>query len=704
MTVSSQGASLRYIMGVDVGGTFTDVFCLDRVDGRAQVAKAPSTPATPGQDVVDGIRSISRALGLDDERSLLARTKLIFHGSTIATNTMLTLGAEPVGLLTTAGFRDIVELRGGIREETFNNRLENAPPLSPRHLRHEIEESVDRHGKLLRPVRATDIDAAVRALRSAGVRSVAVCFKNAYVNSVNEEAAEQQVRELWPEVYVTRSTALTNRARLYDRVSSATVNSFVGPKASGYIHELQRRLENLGFCGRLLIMGGNGGAMSPAEAARSPAKLILSGPAGGPVAGLLTLAAAKRPSNGIVVDMGGTSFDVSVIRSGRVPIANRHEVNRYRVAVPMLDIHTLAAGGGSIAWLDKVGLLKVGPHSAGSVPGPACYGLGGEEPTVTDANLVLGYLDPAVVLGGTRRLDLERARQTVESRIAKPLGLSTEEAAAGIHRVATANMIVGVREMTVERGIDPRGLPMILAGGAAGLHGAEIAEGLGITEVIAPRHAGVFCAMGMARTTLRYDHHVTLMQTIPDIKRDGLRATLESARTRLAESFADMNPDLVRMDFELEVEARYAGQFHELAIPVQEADLLAPENGRLVATFHQAHSDAYGFAQPASPVEIVHLRVTAVGLLERQDRHDSAAKPLGFTPAAPRNIWRDRATGWRAASSYVLAEERDADRALQQVDGPGIVDLPTSTLLVPSGWICSATAAGDFVLSQRARR
>lgn len=707
MTVASQGSSLRssgqgsllrYILGIDVGGTFTDVFCLDRENGRAQVAKAPSTPATPGEDVVEGIRSVGRALGLQDERALLGRTKLIFHGSTIATNTMLTLGAEPIGLLTTAGFRDILELRGGIREETFNNRLENAPPLSPRHLRHEVAESVDRSGKVLRAARGEDIDAAVAAFRSAGVRSVAICFKNAYVNPANEEAAEAHVRRLWPEAFVTRSTALTNRARLYDRVSSAAVNSFVGPRTSGYINELQRRLEALGFGGRLLIMGGNGGAMSPAEAARSPAKLILSGPAGGPVAGQLTLAAARRAPDGIVVDMGGTSFDVSVIRAGRVPIANRHEVNRYRVAVPMLDIHTLAAGGGSIAWLDRVGLLKVGPRSAGSVPGPACYGLGGEEPTVTDANLVLGYLDPGAVLGGTRRLDIERARRAIVARIAGPLGLSLEQAAAGIHRVATANMIVGVREMTVERGIDPRRLPMILAGGAAGLHGAGIAEGLGIAEVIAPRHAGVFCAMGMARTTLRYDHNVTLMQPLPGLAPGVLRAALNAAHERLAAAFADMRQDLARMDFELEVEARYAGQFHELAIPVQEADLLASENGRLLAAFHEAHADAYGFAQRASPAEIVHLRVTAVGVLEGQDASaERTSMPAAFTPTAARKLWLDEAKGWRTAASYAPAETG----ALREFDGPGIVDLPTSTLLVPPGWTCSITEAGDFLLTRR---
>jgi N-methylhydantoinase A len=692
---------LTYILGIDVGGTFTDIFCLDRENGQSYVAKAPSTPSSPGQDVIDGIRSVAQVLGFADEQGLLSRTKLIFHGSTVATNMMLTLAAEPVGLITTAGFRDILEMRGGIREEVFNNRLVNAVPLSPRRFRYEVDEVVDRLGKVTRAVDVDEINAAVAALQSTVIRSVAICFKNAYANPANEEAAARMVRRRWPEAFVTQSTELTNRARLYDRVSSAVVNSFVGPKTSAYIQELQRQLEALGFIGRLLIMGGNGGVMSPVEAGRHPAKLILSGPAGGPVASVLTLRVVDRPLNGIVVDMGGTSFDVSVIRAGRVPIVSRRDVNRYRVAVPMLDIHTLAAGGGSIAWLDRVGLLKVGPQSAGSVPGPACYKLGGDQPTVTDANLVLGYLDPAAVLGGIRRLDREYAGRAIRSRIAEPLGISLEEAAAGIHRVATANMIVGVREMTVERGLDPRGLPLILAGGAAGLHGAEIAEGLGIEEVIVPRHAGVFCALGMALTTLRYDYNATLMQLLPGLDPQVMRSTIGAARDQLRESFADLEQDLARVDFELEVEARYVGQFHELSIPVKEMDLLNPDNGNLLNAFHEAHKEAYGFDQLGSQVEIVNLRVTALGVLEGQVADaDYVSTPRSFAPTTPRQLWLDGATEWRSARCYVLAERSEDSPMLNRVRGPSLVDLPTSTLLIPLEWECSVTTSGDLLLTR----
>jgi N-methylhydantoinase A len=698
--MTSKSPLQHYLLGIDVGGTFTDIYCLDRETGRSHVAKAPSTPATPGQDVIEGIRTIAEILGFADERALLTRTKLIFHGSTVATNTMLTLAAEPVGLLTTRGFRDIVELRGGIREEVFNNRLTNAVPLSPRHLRYEVTESVDRLGNVTHPVNLGDVDAALAEFKSEGLRSIAICFKNAYASPTHEETVAERVRALWPEVFVTESTKLTNRARLYDRVSSAVINSFVGPKTSGYIQELQRRLEKLGFGGRLLIMGGHGGVMSPIEAGRYPAKLILSGPAGGPVAGELTLGAAGRSLDGIVVDMGGTSFDVSVIRSGRVPILSRRDVNRYRIAVPMLDIHTLAAGGGSIAWLDPVGLLKVGPHSAGSVPGPSCYGLGGEEPTVTDANLILGYMDPASVLGGKRSLDPERAGRAIRTRIADPLGLSVQVAAAGIHRVATANMIVGVREMTVERGLDPRRLPLILAGGAAGLHGAEIAEGLGIDEVIVPHHAGVFCALGMALSTLRYDYNTTLMQGLSVLDPESMRTIIDTARRRLLDSFADLERELAQVDFELEVEARYVGQFHELDIPVEEADLLAPDNGRLCAAFHEAHMEAYGFNQPDSEVEVVNLRVVAIGVVEGQTAgSDFIATPLSFAATAPRKIWLDEAAEWRSAASYVLVEQNEGPARLTRVKGPALIDMPTSTVFVPPVWDCSAKGS-DLLLTR----
>ena len=692
---------MRYILGIDVGGTFTDVFCLDRESGRTYVAKAPSTPATPGQDVIDAIGSVGQALGFTHARGLLSETKLIFHGSTVATNAMLTLKAKPVGLLTTTGFRDIVEMRGGIREETFNNRLENAIPLSPRHLRFEVDEWVDRSGTVVRPINAAHIEAAIPALQSAGVRSLAICFKNAYANSANEEAAERLVRERWPDAFITRSTALTNRIRLYDRVSSAVVNSFVGAQTKTYIQELQQRLDALGFRGRLLIMGGNGGVMSPLEAARFPAKLIVSGPAGGPVAGQLTLAALDRPADGIVVDMGGTSFDVSVIRAGRVPIVSRREVNRHRIAVPMLDIHTLAAGGGSIAWLDHVGLLKVGPHSAGSTPGPACYGLGGQEPTVTDANVVLGYLDPAAVLGGSRGLDQERASNAIRTKIAEPLGLTVQQAAAGIHSVATANMIVGVREMTVERGIDPRRLPLILAGGAAGLHGAEIAQGLGIAEVIAPRHAGVYCALGMAMTTVRYDHSATLVQPVSELQVAAVRSLLDNAYARLREAFADLKEDLERLEFELEVEARYLGQFHELTIPVQEADLLNAQKSRLREFFHQAHTDAYGFAQRDNSIEVVNVRVTGVGVLEAQTAPSEQSVTRSFAHTASRRIWASEAGEWHRAEAYALMDKSDSK--VRRVHGPSLIDLPTSTVLVPSGWMCSLTEAGDLSLARGER-
>jgi N-methylhydantoinase A len=700
--MASNPPSLRYLLGVDVGGTFTDIFCLDCESGRPYVAKAPSTPATPGQDVIDGIRSIAQILGFADERALLIRTKLIFHGSTVATNTMLTLAADPVGLLTTRGFRDILELRGGIREEVFNNRLTNAVPLSPRHLRYEVTESVDRLGDITHPVDLGEVDAALAAFKSAGVRSIAICFKNAYANSAHEELVAEHIRALWPEVFLTESTKLTNRARLYDRVSSAVINSFVGPTTGGYIQELQRQLRELGFIGRLLILGGHGGVMSPAEASRYPAKLILSGPAGGPVAGELTLAAAGRSLDGIVVDMGGTSFDVSVIRSGRVPTVNRRDVNRYRISVPMLDIHTLAAGGGSIAWLDQAGLLKVGPHSAGSVPGPSCYGLGGEEPTVTDANVVLGYMDPGSVLGGTRLLQPQRAARAISARIADPLGLSLQAAAAGIHRVATANMIAGVREMTVERGLDPRPLPLILAGGAAGLHGAEIAEGLGMEEVIVPRHAGVFCALGMALSTLRYDYGATLMRELSALDPSGLRKVIETARERLLGSFAEFKSDIAHVKFELEVEARYVGQFHELNITVGEADLLVPVNGHLRTAFHDAHMEAYGFNQPECEVEVVNLRVTAVGVVKGQAaRTDYAATPASFVARAPRQIWDHGAEEWRSATSYMLAEQHDAPTRAASVKGPALIDLPTSTVLVPPCWDCSAEG-NDLLLTRAA--
>ena len=690
-----KGKSLQSVtLGIDVGGTFTDLACLTEA-GDLIVEKTPSTPDTPGEDVVFGIRSLALQLGLAGEHDLVARTSLIFHGSTVATNALLTLSGDDVGLITTAGFRDIVEMRGGIRESTFDNRLENAPALAPRHLRSEVAERVDRGGSAIQTPDHEEVKRIVLNLRSKGATALAVCFKHAYANPQHEIAAVRAVRETWPDVYVTRSTALTNRIRLYDRVSTAVVNSYVGPQTERYIQSLAERLEGLGFAGLLLIMGGNGGVMAPVEGRRFPAKLLLSGPSAGPSAASVSLSSLGH-MDGVLIDMGGTSFDVSVLQSGRVLTVAQRDVNRYRVSVPMSDIHTVGAGGGSIAWLDPIGLLRVGPRSAGSVPGPASYGQGGSEPTVTDANILLGYIDPEAVLGGTKRLSKDLARQAVDSKIADPLGIKTEEAALGIYRVATAFMTVAVREMTLGKGIDPRGLPLVVGGGAGGLHGAEIADGLGIAEVILPRYAGVLCALGMAIGNVRYDTNLSLVQALEDIDPVELERSIDAMREELSKKMEATSGNLERVSTRVEIEARYLGQFHELTLRLDERSLRPIDAESVRSAFHGAHRAAYGFHIDESGVEIVNLRLTAEaefiqqGVALKSDR--------SFVATGEREILIPQ--GHTSRADCFKIDDREEAGSVDSIEGPALVDLHTSTVLVPPDWRCRLEPSGDLCMSK----
>jgi N-methylhydantoinase A len=692
------------ILGVDVGGTFADVICVGAHGLR--VRKTPSRPDAPGADVVEGLREIADDLGFDSLRELLSQTDVIFHGSTIATNTLLTLGGAPVGLLTTRGFRDIVEMRGGRREATFDSHLPNAPPLAPRELRLEVAERTDRDGVITEHPNREEVIGATDALLAGGASAIAIAFKHSSANGTNEEEAAAWVRKRLPETFVTYSGELSRRPRLYDRTSSVVVNAYVGPPTIAYINRLHAQLVKLGFSGQLLIMGGGGGLMSRAEARRVPVNLVLSGPAAGPVAATLSLA-NSRSADAILVDMGGTSFDVSVLRAGAVETTTSRDVNRYRIGVPMLDIHTIGAGGGSIASVDEAGLMRVGPASAGAIPGPAAYGMGGLEPTVTDANLVAGYLNPGAVLGSARRLSQPLAREAV-ARLGRRLGLSPEKCAVGIRAVANGSMVAAVREMTVGRGLDPRRLSLIVGGGAGPLHAAEIAEELGIGTVIVPSHAGVLCAVGMAASTLEYESALSVVRPVDEIDRQALRRALSKVRGQLRQRLRGASSGLTAITEKLECEARYEGQFHELLIGASEGELAGSDQSRLVRRFHAAHEAAYGFRSAAARVEIVNIRVKQISALRSKPREriQKARGGLRLVPIGQRRVFTNpRATPVTAPVLTATRRGSPPSRVAPRVTrGPALIDLPTSTVFVPSGWSFAMTREGDIRLARQTAR
>ncbi|MHC4860045.1 MAG: hydantoinase/oxoprolinase family protein, partial [Planctomycetota bacterium] len=511
-------------VGIDVGGTFTDFLVTDE-GGRTQVAKVLSTPEDPSIGLLEGLGEIAKARGLSLDDFAKTVTTIV-HGTTVTTNVVITGTGARTGLLTTHGVRDALEMRRGIREEQYNNRYTNVPPLVPRHLRRPVRGRLDHAGEEVEPLSFEDVCEAIDLLVEEGVEAVAVCFMNSFANPEHERRAAEAVRERLPGAYLSVSTEVLPSIRFYPRVSTTVLNSYVGPVLRRYLESLTKRLAEIGFGGVLLIMQSNGGVVSPEVARDRAAVTLLSGPAAGPNAGM-TFTEVHAYRDCITVDMGGTSFDAALVRDGQPLTITEGEVSRYSLALPMLDIVTIGAGGGSIGWLDEGGLLRVGPKSAGADPGPACYGRGGTEPTVTDADLVLGRLDPGFFAGGRLPLQVDAARRAIEKRIAGPMGLDVTEAAAGIARVVDSNMAAGVREVTIRRGFDPREFPMVVAGGAGPNHACAIALELELPLFLVPRESSIFCAAGMLMTDLKHDVVKSLVVRLADLSAEDLAAHAE---------------------------------------------------------------------------------------------------------------------------------------------------------------------------------
>jgi len=550
-------------VGIDVGGTFTD-FLVTGSDGEMQVGKVLSTPEDPSIGLLAGLEE----LALEREQSLAEFARgisTIVHGTTVTTNVVLTCTGAKTGLLTTEGVRDALEMRRGIREEQYDNRYTNVPPLVPRYLRRPVRGRLDHAGKEVEPLRLEDVEQAAEFLSEQGVEAVAICFMNSFANPEHERLAAKIVRKRLPEAYLSVSAEVLPSIRFYPRVSTTVLNSYVGPVLSHYLDSLTQRLNEVGFSGVLLIMQSNGGVVAPEIARDRAAVTLLSGPAAGPSAGM-TFAGAHGHRDYITVDMGGTSFDAALVRDGQPLTVTEGQINRFALALPMLDIVTIGAGGGSIGWLDEGGLLRVGPRSAGADPGPAGYGKGGCEPTVTDADLVLARLSPEFFAGGRMPLDLDAARGAIEEKIAGPLGLSVAEAAAGIARVVDSSMAAGVREVTIRRGYDPREFPMVVAGGAGPNHACAIASELAIPLFIVPRQSSIFCAAGMLMTDLKHDVVQSHIARLDDLPREELLAEAEKLAERGRRILREENVPEDRIRTLLEAEMRYVRQYHEVSL------------------------------------------------------------------------------------------------------------------------------------------
>ena len=689
--LSSDAASLHFSIGVDVGGTFTD-FVVAEGDSAPRYFKTASTPHAPSDAVMNGLSDIGEAYGLP-AAELLARTRLFIHGTTVATNTLLERKGARVGLITTEGFRDLLALREGLKEDRYNLRMTPVEPLVPRPLRLTLEERIRGDGTVEAPVDTGALDEILDELVEAGVESVAVCLIFSYLNPAHERLVGERIRERHPDLYLSLSSEILPQIKEYDRLSTTAVNAYVGPVYARYLRRMQEETSDLGLEKEMLTMTSNGGVTPLDVAARQAVQAILSGPAGG-VSGAVAYGRLIGETELIGFDMGGTSTDISVIEGGDPQVSGEHYEGGWKIAVPMIDLHTLGAGGGSIARVDDGGTLHVGPQSAGADPGPACYGRGGEQPTVTDANLVLGYLDPDNFLGGRTRLHQDWAAASVEHCVAKPLGLSLEEAALGVLDVVTTAMAEGIRLLTVRRGGDPRNFSLLAFGGAAGLHVGKVARKTGISRIHLPSAAPVLSAYGMLASDLRYDFAQSFTASLDVVDLDEVR--------RLADQMAEQGVAQLRkqglgdedITIRFTADMRYLDQIYEVNVSIPDLSLDdGTIRGAWAALFHDRYRVLYSYHQLDQEIRLVTLRATVTGKLP------SVLLPgkegTGSTPDARKGTRRIFTGTWTEAAVYA-ADDLEPGSA---IEGPAIVESDFTTVLVEEGDRLEVDPYGGMVLA-----
>lgn len=683
-------------IGIDVGGTFTDFVLAGEEELLAH--KSPSTPENPAAGVLRGLAEIAQQRGGSREQ-LLGEVGLIVHGTTVTTNAVLTERGARTGLLTTEGFRDILQMRRGVRsrKHLYDNKYVAPQPLVPRRRRIGIRERTDLSGAERTPLDVEMVEQAVRLLAGEDVQALAICFMHSYANGGHEQAAKEIVQRLAPDLFLSVSSEVLPQVRLNERVGTTVMNAYVGPVLRSYIQRLSEELAGTSFKGALLIMQSNGGVSAPAVVVKAPASTVLSGPAGGPVSGL-AYSRARGSEDCMIVDMGGTSFDVSIVKDGEVQVTRGGEINRHPIALPMTDIHTIGAGGGSIGWIDEGALLHMGPQSAGAEPGPAAYDRGGTLPTCTDADVVLGFIDPEFFLGGRIRLSAERAADAVSEEIAKPLGLQEVDAAAAMYEVINLMMAAGAKDMALERGYDPRELPLVVAGGAGPAHACAIAQELGIRTLLIPRLSSVLCALGMLLADLRHDHSRTHSRLFCELDPAAARAIIEEMIASGEQALAREGVPPQRRSAMAAADIRYVGQHHEVTVPFLPEDLNDIAGlGRIEASFHRRHEQLYGFASPGRAMEVITLHATSLGRrpeLAPAARSAAAGAGGGSARKGERPAW--------VASAHALVPVEVFDGALlsvgERIEGPAIVEEMTTTIVVPERFDLTLDPSGSYVL------
>jgi N-methylhydantoinase A len=707
MKPDSDGSKERRLrLGVDIGGTFTDLVIMDEATGAITIEKVPSTPSDPSigfETIV--VQGLAAAGGQPGEVCALA------HGTTVATNCIIEGKTAACGLLTTEGFRDILEIARQIKPEPFNLFFDKPRPLVPRHRCREARERLDAEGTVLQEIVPETVLAAARSFAAEGVEAVAICFLHSYVNPRHEQLAAELLRRELPGVHLSLSSEVCPEFREYFRASTTVVNAVIAPIVSTYLSRVEAKLAALGVGVPLCIMQSNGGIYTAGVARRKPVHIVESGPAAGVIVAA-HIGALCGCHNVISLDIGGTTAKAGLIQDGTPQISNEFEVGAqaagrrlnaratgYPIKSGVVDLVEIGAGGGSVGWVDPGGALRVGPHSAGALPGPACYGWGGELPTLTDANLVLGRINPDFFLGGKMKLARDAAVRAVESQIATKLNLSVTGAAAGMVEIANANMIAALRIVSVERGLDPRDFTLVVFGGAGPLHANAIAHELRIPEVIIPLSPGVSSALGLLLADIKHDFVRTYIKALDRVDLDFVKNAFadfeREGRALLArEDIAPADQRFLR-----EFDMRLVGQSFELKVALDPGAIDAAQLARAVAAFHELHARTYGHSFPGEPVEIVNLRLTAQGAIPKPrigPLAEAGTRSVSATAALKgrRPVYFEASGGFVETSIY----DRYAFPAGVRVAGPAILEERDSTVVIHPGYEAGVDAFGSVHL------
>ncbi len=690
-------------IGVDTGGTFTDAILWNEADGRLLSAKILSTPDDPSRAVFGVVDRLLQADGCDP-----GAVAYLVHGTTVATNAVLERRLAPAAFVTTRGFRDVLEIARQVRENAFDVFAEKPPALVPRHLCLEVDERLDASGAVVAPLDIGSVERVAEEIANAPVGAVAVCLLHSYRNPAHERAVAEVLRARLPGIAISLSSDLSSEFREFPRACTAIINAGLVPQVGAYLQRLDAGLERQGLAGARLVMQSNGGVSDFRESAEKPVFLIESGPTAG-VVGAAHFASSLGEEHIISFDMGGTTAKVGLVQSGAPHRVQEFEIglsaNRarrwnagaagYPILTPAVDLIEIGTGGGSVAWVDDGGKLRVGPHSAGANPGPACYGAGGTAATITDADLVLGRLNPDYFLGGEMRLDADAARGAIEN-LATQIGLAPLASAVGILQIADASMAQALRVVSMQRGYDPAAFKLVPFGGAGPLHALAIAAETGIRTVLVPPSPGVASARGLLVAELKHDFAATLVERLeradPGALEEALKLLEEQGRKPLQREGVPHG----EMRFERALDMRYVGQSYHLTIPLGPGPASRPMLEEARSRFNEAHFAAYGYAEPSEPCELVNVRVSAMGAIRRAELREGASRREEAQKGA-RSVWFE-ATGFMECPIYRRAALADD----AQLDGPAVLEDRDATTLVHPGWRCYGQPGGALRLERQA--